>query len=229
MCVPVCMHARLNALQVVDSFVIVSAFSTVFLTPAAGLVCAGRIMARVGARLWTWLAPPQEFILVCCVKLPLCAITSTVADSIGLKAAMSALRTQASMRNMFKRQQQLVRRHCEPPPSAARGASEPALSLPCAPPTFATSVGPCNDRFAAAQEQAYEAPAVALYRLLTRTVSSSCSVFTVTEKRSLRDLMFLLAHNQIYVDMDMQRANAAYWKEYGFTRQVSTAGRSRPL
>ena len=32
--------------------------------------------------------------------------------------------------------------------------------------------------------------------------------------------MYLLAHNQIYVDMDMQRGNAAYWKEYGFTRQV---------
>ncbi|KAG5188742.1 hypothetical protein JKP88DRAFT_303841 [Tribonema minus] len=73
--------------------------------------------------------------------------------------------------------------------------------------------------YEAPAEQAYEAPAVALYRLLARTIKSSCSVFTVTEKNALRDLMFLLAHHQIYVDMDMQRANAAYWKEYG-SRQV---------
>ncbi|CAM9657873.1 unnamed protein product [Chrysoparadoxa australica] len=73
----------------------------------------------------------------------------------------------------------------------------------------------------------YNAPAVHLYKLLIRTVSSSCNVFTVEEKVFMRSLMYLLAHNQIYVDMGMKRGNAAYWKEYGFqsqTRRHSSVG-----
>jgi hypothetical protein len=68
---------------------------------------------------------------------------------------------------------------------------------------------------AEADDKEFGAPSVQLYRLMSKTVSSSCNVFTVLEKRRLRNLMYLLAHHQIYVDMNMQRGNDAYWKEYG--------------
>ncbi len=74
----------------------------------------------------------------------------------------------------------------------------------------------------------FETPAVQLYKLVSRTVSSSCNVYSVTEKKQLRNLMYMLSHNQIYVDTDVKRGNAAYWKEYGFQkhtrRHVSAVG-----
>ncbi len=66
----------------------------------------------------------------------------------------------------------------------------------------------------------FEAPAVQLYKLVSRTVSSSCNVYSMTEKQQLRNLMYMLTHNQIYVDTDVKRGNAAYWKEYGFQKHT---------
>ncbi|CAM9626484.1 unnamed protein product, partial [Laminaria digitata] len=58
-------------------------------------------------------------------------------------------------------------------------------------------------------------PAVQLYQLVMRAVRQSSSIFTVAEKKVLRNLLSLLAHQQIYVDTTLQRGNKAYWKEYG--------------
>ncbi len=66
----------------------------------------------------------------------------------------------------------------------------------------------------------FEAPAVQLYKLVSRTVSSSCNVYSVAEKQQLRNLMYMLSHNQIYVNTDVKRGNAAYWKEYGFQKNT---------
>ncbi len=78
----------------------------------------------------------------------------------------------------------------------------------------------------------FEAPAVQLYKLVSRTMSSSCNVYSVVEKTQLRNLMYMLSHNQIYVDTNVKRGNAAYWKEYGFQkhtrRHASAMGDSLP-
>ncbi len=66
----------------------------------------------------------------------------------------------------------------------------------------------------------FEAPAVQLYKLVSRTVSSRCNVYSLKEKQQLRNLMYMLSHNQIYVDTDVKRGNAAYWKEYGFQKHT---------
>eukprot|EP00903_Cladosiphon_okamuranus_P015616 g14420.t1 len=56
-------------------------------------------------------------------------------------------------------------------------------------------------------------PAVRLYKLVMRAAKSD--VFSVGEKKTLRRLLSLLAHQQIYVDITLQRGNEDYWKEYG--------------
>eukprot|EP00904_Undaria_pinnatifida_P007165 jgi/Undpi1/3579/HiC_scaffold_16.g06951.m1 len=63
--------------------------------------------------------------------------------------------------------------------------------------------------------EADESPAVQLYQLVMRAVREPSSIFSVAEKKVLRNLLSLLAHQQIYVDASLQRGNAAYWKEYG--------------
>ncbi len=66
----------------------------------------------------------------------------------------------------------------------------------------------------------FEAPAVQLYKLVSRTMSSIYNVYSVVEKTQLRNLMYMLSHNQIYVDTNVKRGNAAYWKEYGFQKHT---------
>ncbi len=93
--------------------------------------------------------------------------------------------------------------------------------------TGTTTIGKrlCNTRRRSEKDDGrdmvdFEAPAVQLYKLVSRTVSSSCNVYSVAEKKQLRNLMYMLSHNQIYVDTDVKRGNAAYWKEYGFQKHT---------
>ncbi|CAN0081016.1 unnamed protein product, partial [Scytosiphon promiscuus] len=75
------------------------------------------------------------------------------------------------------------------------------------------------------QKPALTNPAVQLYQFMVRAVSDSSSIFNPAEKKVLRGLLSLLAHQRIYVDANLQRANEDYWKEYG---QDEDRPRGRP-